>query len=497
MKIHSYSIILFLGCLFFTFSCEKSSEDSNLSLTELGITTRLANNDGTTPLSLYGPTDIDFSVRSDKGHVDLVQFFYQGVELKSFTSQSGSLHFIPDTSKDTDLEMRITLTAGQNKYHKTVNYKIEYIEVGTISKEDFELKEETIDRFVFKMVGKKLETYKYIFEGKVIEDLDNIVVKRKFAYFSFPIESSIRIILVPKKVEYISSLSREYPSVEINMKDKKLGNFHIGSSIAHYIDGARKELYVWTLSEMSIFDKDMNEVKHQSMTKSIERFFVSPKTGLVIFTPTFGNIVTYSNKSFNTIVSSIDLKLFRGILAVNERDQFFNAQNFTIDVYDLYTGKSIYSLDFEEYISGINIIGDKLLVKLGNDGENHVYQLNEKSTTFLYSFNKQYRNCAVHPINRNHIILDNTYNGFEIFDLESRKSLFSFKGQFQSIDPITGTLLYYDENYNTNNYDNLIIDLNYNRISVFQDASRSTYGAFLQFNNYIIKSDRYTNLLPR
>ena len=102
-----------------------------------------------------------------------------------------------------------------------------------------------------------------------------------------------------------------------------------------------------------------------------------------------------------------------------------------------------------------------------------------------------------HPVNHDHIILDATYNGFEIYDMESRTILFTSKGELQSIDPITGNLLYYDENYGVKgSYPNHVLDLEYNKIFTFEDDSQSTYGSFLQFNNYIIKGNRYTGLLP-
>ena len=165
----------------------------------------------------------------------------------------------------------------------------------------------------------------------------------------------------------------------------------------------------------------------------------------------------------------------------------------------MYTGKRVFSLNFHNGVIDFIISEDKLVVKLGNNGENQVYQLYKDSATYLYTFEKTYRNLVAHPININHIILDNTYNGFEIFDLESRTTIHSFKGQFQSIDPISGSLLYYDENYNywNNMYDNRVINLSYNEVFVFEDASQSTLGAFLQFNNYIIKGDRCVNLLHK
>lgn len=288
-----------------------------LSPDEIGLTVRLGDNDGTTPFYIYAPGDIDFSVSSKKGNVESVQIFYQGKELRSFTGHSGTFHLTPDMSEEgnTNLEMRITVTVDHQKYHETIEHKIQYVK---LSEEDFELKEATINRFVFKMTGKKIENHSYILHymlnKEVIEDLNNIIIERKFAQFSFPTESSIHIALARKGYE--NSNTQFYPSVELHIQDKKLGDFRYG---------------------------------------------------------------------------------------------------------------------------------------------------------------------------------------FEIFDLESRESVFSSKGQFQSIDPVTGNLLYYDENYGVKNnmYDNHVLDVNYNKISVFEDASQSSYGAFLQFNNYVIKGARYTNLLPQ
>ena len=242
----------------------------------------------------------------------------------------------------------------------------------------------------------------------------------------------------------------------------------------------------------------MNGFKHLPM-EHIRYLSVTPNTGLVVMKPLHKTIVTYSDNNFTTVVSNIEPRMSTDILHVNERDQLFNGHNSMIDVYDLYTGELIYSLDFHTYVFDYVISGDKLLVKLGNYNENQVYRLNEKSATLLYSFEKPYTYPVAHPVNDGHVILDATYNGFEILDLKSGESLFSCKGQFQSIDPITGNLLYYDENYGVRNnmYDNHVLDLNYNKISVFEDASQSTYGAFLQFNNHLIKSDRYVNLLPQ
>lgn len=62
---------------------------------------------------------------------------------------------------------------------------------------------------------------------------------------------------------------------------------------------------------------------------------------------------------------------------------------------------------------------------------------------------------------------------------------------------VQADLLFLDENYEVKSmYDSILLDLNYNKIALFKDASRSTNGPFLQFNNYLIKSNRYISLLP-
>ncbi|WP_108821288.1 hypothetical protein [Dysgonomonas sp. Marseille-P4361] len=495
MKTHFYLIIVLLGCIFFTYSCEDPNENSEEILEKVNITTTLGNNEGESPLYFYGPRELEFFVSSDKGDVESVQFYYKGEELVSFPIQSSKFYFAPDMSTEeaTSLEMRVTIAVGKKKYNETVVYKIQYVK---ISEEDFELKESTIDRFVFKMTDKISDGYKFILNGEVIEDLDNITIERGFTRFSFPIESNIIIYIIPKEKEYIEGNS--YPHVVLDFKDSKLGNFGVGSTKFHYIDDTRKELYVWTHSELSIFDKDLNEIKHYPM-EFINKFLVSPKTGLVVVQPLHENIVTYSDKNFNKVLSTIDLNLYSGWLAVNERDQLFNGHNYQIDVYDLYTGKMMYTIDLKKPLNNYTILGDKLLVALGfEEGcENQVFQLNATSATFLYSFDKAYRYCYRHPINPNHLVLDKV-EGFEIYDMESQTTISSFEGYFQCIDAINGYLLYYDKDYSYSEqmFENHVIDPKYNKVLTFEDTSQSTYGSFLQFNNYIVKSDRYTQLLP-
>ena len=501
VKTSHFLILLLIICVIF--SCGNPHDESPLLPEKIELTAELGSNDGTATFFICGPREIDFSVNPERGVVESVQFFYQNVEVNSFNNQSsGRFLFTPDMSKEgvTNLEMKITVAVEQKKYYETVNFEMQYVKV---SEDDFELIDVTIDRFVFKKNGKRLDNYKIMFTGKdannpaIIDDLDNIVFKREpFSYNTFPIETSIKILFVPKEQMYDKYLS--YTSVFLDMKDKKLGDFPSGNSLFHYVDFIHEQLYVWSLGELYIFNKNMSEIKHKPM-EYINSLFVTPETGLVIVKPFYGDIVTYSDNNFNTIISSIEPRGYIGILHVNERDQLFNGHNFNIDAYDLYTGKRIFSLDFNDHVRGFIISGDKLVVNLGNDGESQVYQLNKDSATYLYSFQKTYMNLIAHPININHIILDNTYNGFEIFDLESRTTIRSFKGQFQSIDPISGSLLYYDENYSYSNnmYDNHVIDLSYNEVFVFKDTSQSTLGPFLQFNNYIIKGDRCVNLLPK
>lgn len=251
-----------------------------MSSDDIGLTANLGNNDGTTPFSVYGPRDIDFSVSAKKGNVESVQIFYQGKELRSFTGHSGTFHLTPDMSEEgnTNLEMRITVAVDHQKYHETIEHKIQYVK---FSEKDFELKEATINRFVFKMTGKKIENHSYILhymlKKEVIEDLDNIIIERKFAQFSFPTESSIHIALARKGYE--NSNTQFYPSVELHIQDKKLGDFcsGYGYTLSHYIDAAHEELYVWSAEELSIFDKDMNEVKNQPMEYT-SYLAVTPKT---------------------------------------------------------------------------------------------------------------------------------------------------------------------------------------------------------------------------
>lgn len=492
-----FLFIPLIASVFLFFSCGETHVDPPLSSEEMGLKVKLENNDGSSPFFMYGPRNIDFSVSSAKGTVESVQIFYQGKEIGSFAGNSGIFSFSPDMSKEgeTSLQMKVTVTVGQQKYNETIDYKVAYVK---LSEEDFELKDATIDRFIFKMTGKRLDNYKYVtYDGIIIGDLDNIVIERKDYPQIFPtvVDIELKIMLVPIEEDY--KKGQFYPSVKLSMGDKTLGDFDTGYTLSHYIDAAHEELYVWSGKELSVFDKEMNEVKNQPM-EQVHFVAVTPKTGLVIIRPLYENIVVYSDKNFNTVISNIDLEMNTGILRVNEKDQLLNGHNFMIDVYDLHTGDLVYSLEFPEHVNNYTLSGDKLFVKLGNDGTHQVYQLNEKSATLLYSFVKDYMHPIAHPVNHNHIILDAAYNGFEIFDLESRTSVFTSKGQFQSIDPITGSLLYYDENYGVkDSYPNHVIDLEYNKIFTFEDASKTSYGAFLQFNNYIIKSDRYIGLLPQ
>lgn len=483
---------------FLCMSCEYDADGENYHHveplpSEISVAINLAEVNPEETIYIYGPTSLYYQVSSEKAKLYSVEFRYDGktVKQEEFFNPFHIIPAISDAGQIKNLEMTVTLnvndgslagTLGGYLYTATAEFKIKYVR---ITPDDFDVKSQELDRIVLYMTNKKSDPCKYVINGKEITDLDNIIYKRDH----FPGWYKVKLHLLP---EHAATEDYNYYNyIEIEFGDKRLGDFHVGSSVNHFMDTAHEELYVWSMSKLFVHDKNMNILSHKEI--ETHNIAVTPVTGLVVCAY-FGNFTTYADKSLSKVVSTMS-NMFSNFI-VTERDQLIQSHNFQVDVYDLHTGKLVYTIKLSDPVHSSSVSADGKYLFIKGSSKNYVYLLNDDSASVVYSFTKYSRGCRFHPVNKYHVIFDNTYDGFEIFDIETRQIVYSNKGEFQSIDPITGNLLFYDENYSyqTNNYENRFIDTSYNEIYVFSDDSKSLYGEYKLFNNYMIKHTYYINL---
>jgi len=450
---------------------------------------------------IYGTTQ--FQIHPEVGRIQSVEYTHNGKTIKQ-DNTSWNYYIDPEwfgTKESKDLKMTVTIientlagTLGLGEYTSSVTeeYTLKYVR---LTSEDFAIKSQEIDRIVLQMINKDHGPCKYVVNGEEIADLDNIVYKRDRYLFG---NYQMNIYLLPESASIEQYYGYDYCVIEFS--DKTLGDFS-WSSVRHCFDLAHQELYTWSMSELFIHDKDLN-ILSKKMFEDLHDLMVTPKTGMVVCRR-YNTITTYSDKSFSTIVSTISNIWPMGNLQIDERDQLFQGHNFQIDVFDLNIGRQIYTINLPAAIRNFSISEDgkyMLVFVWTNDEENcHIYSLDTNTASLKYSLKSDYGLCKFHPINKYHIIVYNYFTGFEIMDIETRQVLFKNKGGYQSVDPITGNLLYWDENYHyyTQNYQNHFIDKSYYRIYTLIDDTQSLYGAYEQFNNYLIKNTYYVNLYPQ
>ena len=497
-----FSVIMAIVINLFQISCEYDPEGDNFNIieplpSEIKVLINLTDIESGGVFYIYGSTS--FQINPEIGRVYSVEYSYNGKTIIQDNPFDG-FYVNPEwfgTKESKDLKMSVTIIennlagtfgVNENSSSVTVDYILKYIR---LTSSNFEVKSQQFDRILLKMINRDNGPCKYVVAGEEITDLDNIIFKRDY----HPGYYTMRIYLLPENVPTQNYSMYDY--CEIEFGDKMLGDFPVGSTINHYFDQAHQEVYAWSMSELFIHDKDLNILSHQ-MLEDIHDLMVTPKTGLVVHRR-FNTITVYSDKSFSKITSTISNEWQMNI-KVNERDQLFQAHNSQIDVFDLHTGNKIYTINLSGSIRDFTLSEDGKYVFVLTDygAKGYIYSLDTGSASLMYSLehNYEYWHCQFHPINKHHVIVNTPFDGFEIIDIETQQILFKNKGGFQSIDPITGNLLFWDENYSyqTRNYDNHFIDNSYMLIHTMIDNTQSTYGAYKQFNNFLIKDRFYIDI---
>ncbi|MDR2955743.1 MAG: hypothetical protein LBV43_11745 [Prevotella sp.] len=482
----------------FTTSCEYDADGDNYHELEqlpsqMGVYINLANHMPGSLIYIYGPTAITYRIEPDVGQLRSIKFRYYD-EVREDYNSTGSFMIEPEASDagvEKDLEVDIEIVAKDNSlagalggylYSATVDYKIKYVR---ITADDFTVKSREVDKVVLQMINKPSDPCKFVIDGKEIADLDDIVFERT----NFPENINTRVYLLPENAS-VQNFD-QYNYVQLKYQDDKLGGPDLQENASSYIDEDKEELYVWSSDRLYIHDKGLNIISSKDIR--LDEIAVTPETGLIVCRQQ-GNAVTYADKSFSTVVSTINNIFPR--YRVNEKDQLIQGHNFQVDVFDLHMGLLVYSINFPDGVSYFDISKDGKYLFVRSGEANCVYLLNNDSASLVYSSD---RPCVVprfHPINKYHIVLDNLGLGFEVFDIETQQTVFSSKGEFQSIDPVTGNLLYYDENYDEN-YQNRFVDASYNEIYVLINTTSYLIGDFKLFNNNLIKGTYYIDITSK
>ena len=497
-----FSVIMVIVISLFQISCGYDPDgDSYYHIeplsSEIGISINLTDIESGGVFYIYGSTSLQ--IDPEIGRVHSVEYTYNGKTIKQDNS-SGEYYINPEwfgAKESKDLKMTVTIIEnslagtlgfGENTNSVTADYILKYVR---LTSSDFVVKSQQIDRIVLQMINRDHGPCKYIVDGEEITDLNNIIFKRD----SHPGYYTMRIYLLPENIPIQNYSFYDY--CEIEFGDKMLGDFSGWSTINHYFDHAHQELYAWSMSELFIHDKDLNILSHKTL-EDIHDLMVTPQTGLVVYRR-YGTITTYSDKSFSKIISTISNDWPMNI-KINELDQLFQGHNFQIDVFDLLTGNQIYTINLPDAIRDFSVSedGKYLFVLTSNGAKSCIYSLDTNSASLKYSLenNYGYWHCQFHPVNKYHVIVNNPSDGFEIMDIETQQILFKNRGGYQSIDPITGNLLFWDEGYSyqTRNYNNHFINNSYMLIYTLVDDTRSTYGAYKQFNHFLIKDSYYIDI---
>ena len=499
MKKYLYLSFCFIFTALLTFlctSCEYDADGENYHHleplpSEIGVAINLADVNPEETIYIYGPTSFYIQVNQEKGRLHFIEINYNG---EAVTHQESPAYFYvdpdaTDAGQLKNLNITVAIDAGDKSlagtlaeysHITTASYKIMYVR---IMPEDFEIKSLEVDRIIYQMTRKNSNPCKYVMDGQEITDLDNIVYERN----DYPYGGKLKIYLLPQHAP--TNNYENYNYIELSFRDKQW-ELHGSASVDHFMDKAHEELYVQSSRGLSIHDKNMNILSQKNIETT--NIAVTPVTGLIACSNST-TIKTYKDKSFSTVLSTIRNMYSR--FFVTERDQLIQSHNFQVDVHDLHTGKLIYTIELSDYVYSSSVSADGKYLLVRGNSMNYVYLLNDDSASLVYSFEKSSNSHHFHPVNTNHVVFDH-YKGFEIFDIETQQVVYSNKGRFQCIDPITGNLLFYDENYgySNRNYQNRIIDSSYNEIFVFDNTTQSLYGNFNLFNNYLIKNTNYIDI---
>ena len=497
---------ILLGVLsFFLFGCEFDSDKANFHEIEklpeeIGLYINLANINPEELIYISGPVTLYYQTMSEIGAVEAVAFTINGQRREVYES-SGYLSIVPeeaDAGKITELELEVLTKASDGSlageaagqyYSGKISYKLKYIR---ITADDFEIKELEVDRVVFGLKEGLEFPFQLVIDEKVIENPYHIEYFRN----DFPrgITKTIYILPLDASIEELYSYNYIYFTIE----DRSLEFVPVMWQHHKYSKNLNNnQLYVSSLSssDIHIYNQNLEFLNKINLGKENYHLLFT-ETGLVVCSNN-REITVYSDDSFSKILSTYPKFYF---FDVNKNDQLIEFDNYyQVHVYNLHSGKKLYTIDDLASLSirnmAASVHGNYLSVQ--SSESSYMYSLSETSASLLYTFPKTANQACFHPVNKDHLILINI-NSFEIMDVKTREIVFSCEGEFQDVDPISGNLLYYSENYSyqNENFDNIIIDSSYRKIYTLVNNTQSN-GPFTLFNNHLIKSISYIDISPK
>lgn len=491
-----YSLSLLLGIIFFNVSCEYDADGDNYHYVEklpaeVGIAINLADYSPDDVIYIYGPTYFHYQIVPEIGSVKSVEFTFDGGKTEIWEDQ-GYMKIEPDEVEDKMLNLTVDVTIDAKdkslagtvlgfSYAGSLSYKVKYVH---ITAEDFSVVKMEVDKVTFSMVNKNENPCQYVIDGKLVTDLDKIEFPRNDFPYGF---GEVKIYLLPPDARIADYKGYNY--IPLRAMDNTLEGIPSAMNIEHSFGMKDNTLYTYYGNDVFVYDENLFLINKKAV--DVSKIAVTQKNGLVACY-SYGKIITYSDYTFSTVVSTIDNAF--PTLEVTEKDQMFWINNFQVDAFDLHTGNLVYSIDCLPngvWDIAASVDGKYLYVQT-SEGQN-IYSLSDNAAILLYALDKRYDKSFFHPVNKNHLVLQSRFEGFDVYDVEARKVVFHGENEVQSVDPVTGVLLYYDKDYDTN-YENRFVDKSYNEIYVLENNTYGLYGAFKLFNNHLIKSTYFVDI---
>lgn len=492
-------IIALLSMLLLS-SCEYDSDKMNYHElsplpNEIEIGINLANVSPDEVIYIGGSTSLYYQIHPSVGIVESVEFKLDGRKESIQDGSTGAFWVHPSDSevgKILNLEVNMYIKGGNGSlaeaaagyyYSAKASYKIQYVR---ITAADFVVKKVDMDEVVLAMKDGVQLPFNLVVEGELITNTQQIKAKRQH----FPYGTSVKIYILPEYVDV--STYESYYYVEVGAGDESLPEIAEAVSVSYTINPYNDHLYATNWDEVYIYDKELNFLRKRFL--STFQISAVAQTGWVVCY-SYSGITVFEDDTFARILSRIDISPSR---YTTGGKNLFVGEFENIDVFDLSTGNLKYSFDSKEYIVGLAASEDGKYLYVQQEEKGKVYQLGDYSATFLYETAQKPNLCYFHPFNKHHIIL-NKYRmdgRIDVFDVESGKVIFSFEGELQSIDPVTGNMLFYDKDYGKDyeNYANHIIDRSYKPVYTFENSTSSLYGPFQLFNNKLIKSTYWVDI---
>lgn len=229
----------------------------------------------------------------------------------------------------------------------------------------------------------------------------------------------------------------------------------------------------------------------------------SSKNGRLAYNDSKGNIHIVTNNNFSnqtTIQSSSN-----DVLSISDDDKLIiGYSSFTsplsISIYNAATGSILYSLPGVEKSSTFGMSADgRYAYSFAYPDELKVFELKANMPELVYIGSIPIEWAAkfiFNPINTSQLIVSSKNVEFYMLDIVNKTKSATIKGSFQSIDPVTGNILYKDENYLTeSDYKVHIRDNKLSKILLTQPInSINPHSDFLLINNILIKDASYRNL---